>query len=179
MFLLGVIVGRGTAPVRIDIGKLQKELADIKEAVLKKENLGFSIGASAPKETDLEFYEKLKDSGKDFSTEEKRQTETSKKTEKRPSVKPSTPRPPEKVPSPAGGVNVALQVASLKNPEVADEMVDRLKKKGYSAFKTTAVISGKGTWHRVRISGFQNREQVESTKRRLKKDGFPVITVKQ
>ena len=33
MFVLGIFVGRGTAPVKFDIEKLQKELVALKEAV--------------------------------------------------------------------------------------------------------------------------------------------------
>ena len=38
-----ILIGRGTAPVQFDIEKLQKELASLKEAVIKKEELRFKI----------------------------------------------------------------------------------------------------------------------------------------
>jgi len=37
MFVLGVLVGRDTVPVKFDIEKLQKELVALKEAVIRKE----------------------------------------------------------------------------------------------------------------------------------------------
>ena len=37
MFALGILVGRGTAPVRFDIHQLQKELAELKKKTLKEE----------------------------------------------------------------------------------------------------------------------------------------------
>jgi hypothetical protein len=37
MFILGIFVGRGTAPLQFDIKKLQNELAALKEDVVKKE----------------------------------------------------------------------------------------------------------------------------------------------
>ena len=43
MFVLGVLVGRGTAPVHFDIESLQKELAALKEAVQKKEQEWLSL----------------------------------------------------------------------------------------------------------------------------------------
>ena len=43
MFVLGILIGRGIAPVQFDIEKLQKELASLKEAVIKKEELRFKM----------------------------------------------------------------------------------------------------------------------------------------
>jgi cell division septation protein DedD len=61
MFGMGILVGRGMAPVQFDITKLEKELASLKEAVLKKENARTEelagIRGDAP---GLEFYEDLK-----------------------------------------------------------------------------------------------------------------------
>lgn len=179
MFLLGVIVGRGTAPVRIDIDKLQKELAGLKEAVLKKEKLKFSTDPNIPKETDLDFYEKLKDSNQNAPNAERRLTAPPKKVEKKSPTKPETSQPNEKTKAPARGEKIVLQVASLKDPKIADEMVARLKAKGFSAFRATAELSGKGTWYRVRIAGFQTQKQVETAIQRLKKEGFSVMVVKQ
>jgi len=36
MFILGVLVGRGTAPVQFDTQALQKELATLRDAMMKK-----------------------------------------------------------------------------------------------------------------------------------------------
>ena len=61
MFVLGIFVGRGTAPVQFDIEKLQKELIALKEAVVKREQSRFKIDSDAVKnKTDLDFYEALK-----------------------------------------------------------------------------------------------------------------------
>ena len=37
MFVLGVLVGRGTAPINFDIQALQKELLELKESMVKQE----------------------------------------------------------------------------------------------------------------------------------------------
>jgi hypothetical protein len=37
MFVLGVMVGRGTAPVHFDTQALQEELAALRDAMMKKE----------------------------------------------------------------------------------------------------------------------------------------------
>ena len=61
MFVLGIFVGRGTAPIRFDMKALQKELIELKETVLRKEKERFkAYMATAHKKTDLDFYEALK-----------------------------------------------------------------------------------------------------------------------
>ena len=66
MFVLGIFVGRGTAPVKFDIKKLQKELVVLKEAVVKKEQKLFKIDSDVVKnKTDFGFYEALKENQKD------------------------------------------------------------------------------------------------------------------
>lgn len=63
MFVLGILVGRGTAPVQFDIKKLHEELASLKAAVIKKERLRFKIDSGAAgHRTDMDFYEGLKKS---------------------------------------------------------------------------------------------------------------------
>ena len=37
MFVLGIMVGRGMAPVNMDVGKLEKELADLKAKMMAQE----------------------------------------------------------------------------------------------------------------------------------------------
>jgi len=65
MFVLGVLVGRDSAPVKFDIEKLQKELVALKEAVIKREQKRFKIDSDAVKnKTDFGFYEALKETKK-------------------------------------------------------------------------------------------------------------------
>lgn len=66
MFVLGVLVGRGTAPVRFDIDRLQEELTQLRGALAERVRQP-ARPAPAPRHdkplepTDLEFYEDLKD----------------------------------------------------------------------------------------------------------------------
>ena len=61
MFILGILVGRGTAPVQFDVQKLEKELIALKEVVLKKEKERMEDYADTTKgTTELDFYEDLK-----------------------------------------------------------------------------------------------------------------------
>jgi hypothetical protein len=60
MFILGIFVGRETAPVRFDIEKLQNELTALKEKVVKKELDQYKIDSNADvTKTKMKFYETL------------------------------------------------------------------------------------------------------------------------
>lgn len=68
MFVLGVLVGRGTAPVHFDTEALQKELANLRDAMLNKERetLERTIrGEDEAEKVPLEFYEELRKDGPD------------------------------------------------------------------------------------------------------------------
>ncbi len=182
MFILGIFVGRGTAPVQFDIEKLQKELVALKEAVIKKELGRFKIDPNAAdSKTNLGFYEALKDtrgSTKEYNSlhaeiSEQKRKSPAKKTE---SEKTRSAKAPKKEKAPAldkkneAGKNFTIQVASLKKPEAADRVVKKLMKKGYHAYITSAKIPGKGIWYRVRIGDFKTKAEARSTLNKLKKE---------
>jgi cell division septation protein DedD len=63
MFILGVLVGRGTAPVKFDIKKLSREIETLREADLKKQKAPVEVVTNEEKtKTTLGFYEELKKS---------------------------------------------------------------------------------------------------------------------
>lgn len=74
------------------------------------------------------------------------------------------------------GSPFAIQVASLPLRAPAEELVAQLQKKGHAAKLVQANIPGKGEYYRVRIHGFQSRE--EADKYRAEK-GIEGITVGQ
>ena len=160
MFVLGVLVGRGTSPVQFDIENLQKELTALKEAVIKKELTRFKIDANtANDKTDLGFYEELK--------------KTKNKDNDKKNPHPDTHQQQN------GSGNLVIQVASLKDVEIADTMVAKLVKKGYSAYRSVGKVPGKGTWYRVRIGPYTNENKVADVLERLKKDNLKPILIKQ
>ncbi|MDP7077160.1 MAG: hypothetical protein QGI64_02665, partial [Desulfobacterales bacterium] len=58
MFFLGILVGRGTAPVKFNIEKLQKKLAALKAEDINEKLTRFTIGSDFDKhKADLDFYE--------------------------------------------------------------------------------------------------------------------------
>jgi hypothetical protein len=70
MFILGVLVGRGTAPVQFDTQALQKELAALRDAMMKKERDALEKAIRGEdKKAPLEFYEALKKDDPDTTVE--------------------------------------------------------------------------------------------------------------
>ena len=66
MFAIGVLVGRGTSPLKIDISELQKKLADAREELAIQEQAQTAEKSDTVKDkTDLEFYEALKKNRED------------------------------------------------------------------------------------------------------------------
>ena len=62
MFAIGVLVGRGTAPIKFDIGELQRKLEFAKEdSAPKKQERRAEEAESIKDKTKLDFYEALKD----------------------------------------------------------------------------------------------------------------------
>ncbi len=188
MFILGVLVGRGTAPIHFDIQELQKELAALKMAYLQKEITRYKINAPETiDKSDLGFHEALK------SPERKAPVPTKpdrKNAASSPKKKSSPPDPrhvkpaakSDEVPSTAmdeSGRRYTIQVASSQKMSDADKMVARLKAKGYPAYLESAQIPGKGTWYRVRIGGFRNRTEADRFLAILKKENVKGIVLKR
>ncbi|MCD4805804.1 MAG: SPOR domain-containing protein [Desulfobacterales bacterium] len=188
MFVLGVLVGRDTVPVKFDIEKLQKELVALKEAVIKKEQKRFKIDSDGVRnKTDFGFYEALKETKKDKNNG----AGISKEQETKHLSKDETVKVKKRVISGKSKIinkdkqknltetdkKLTIQVASLKDSKDADEMVARLKKKGYPAYRISSNIPEKGIWHRVRIGYFKDKAEAGSTLNKLKKEKYGPILV--
>ena len=181
MFVLGVLVGRGTAPVHFDIESLQKELSELRQVVLDKEKNRFPIldDEADRKGEKFDFYVNLKKSAPEEKTAPA-VTKTPKPASpaaERPSAKPKTKAAGAKTePVPGLGADTisagekpyTIQVASVKEERSAAAMVDRLQVNGYPAYRERANIEGKGTWHRVRIGSFADAADAARTLEQLK-----------
>jgi DedD protein len=214
MFILGILVGRGTAPVQFDIEKLQNELAALKEDVVREELERFKIDSnSANNKTEMNFYEELKvtkeeDSLNIDTSEQKKELLPENKEEdglnidaseqKKEPLPENTVSEPKKIgPSEEAlsvkahqenkpktitktditNKNLTIQVASFKDPDVADKMVEELKKKGFPAYRSIGKVPGKGLWYRVRIGHFSSKSEAGSMLKMLKKDRLNAILV--
>jgi cell division septation protein DedD len=192
MFVLGIFVGRGTVPVKFDMEKLENELAALKEAVIKKEFDRYKLDSnSEDNKTKMGFYEALKNTGEEErlkadipqnkptplpkkTVSKTKKTAVTKKTLTSRKAKTATFRK-----SAEDNKNFTIQVAALKDPKVANNLVAKLKKKGYPAYRSIGKIPGKGIFYRIRIGSFKNRAEAGSTFNRLKKEKIKAIIVQR
>ena len=206
MFVLGILVGRGTAPVTFDTQALQKELADLRNAMTQKEQEAVEKAIRGEDEqAPLEFYEALKTEESDTavampvpqttpaapspSPAHQDNAEEKKPPHKKRVVlmakqgtvaKLPTPVKPRKAAAPptAAGT-LTIQVASMKDGAAAERIVANLKKDGYPAFLVRSVIPGKGLWFRVRVGSYASREQAAADIDRLTRSGKKPMLVKK
>ncbi|MDD2390381.1 MAG: SPOR domain-containing protein [Desulfobacterales bacterium] len=196
MFILGVLVGRETAPIKFDIEKIHHELAALKKTVDQKQQNRFKIiPEDMSGKNELEFYEALKvtddaesvempvDSGAVHIGAIPHKTAVLKKSEKRAEISKlvlaaEVDKPvisPEKE-SRKG--EYVIQVASMKDGSMCDALVSSLRKKGYPACRTEGNIPGKGIWFRVRIGSFKTRDEAAQTMQRLKNEKFKPMLIR-
>ena len=172
MFLLGVLVGRGTAPIKFDIDKLEQMLLSKRQAADKKEMEMVSGNIqSGPDKTKLDFYETLKKN----QTEEKLPPSKTKVDTKQPSG--STPVVSTHSSSVPGFYTV--QVASLRSKDSAQSIAANLIKKGFGAFIATSSSYRSGTWHRVRVGNFKKKSDAEKMAKKMRSESYKPIVVQQ
>jgi len=182
MFTVGVLVGRGNAPVEFDIQQLQNEIKALKAREKRAE--------TARSKVEPGFYEALK-----------------KPVEKTPPPAPRKPVPKQPVPPAVAEKKVAakpvpekagkaksekalrelggsdkpltIQVSSLKDHALAQQTATALKAAGYNAYVITAMVPGKGVWHRVRLGAFADKNEAAPAMKKLKSEGRrPILMAK-
>jgi len=194
MFVLGLLVGRGTAPIRFDIERLQDELASMKAATIEDTVQRYQVAfQDLDKDKNLGFHEALKDedtrlsaalpSGKSSSgSAAVDKVGVPKKAKDSEFQKPEagetarTAEPP-KTDAPEASGAWAIQVAATQDKTQGSELVDRLGSQGYAAYLVKADIDGKGTWYRVRVGGYPSRKAAESDLAKLEKERFSPMIV--
>jgi cell division septation protein DedD len=203
MFVLGIFVGREMVPVRFDIEKLQNELAALKKKDIKKELDQYKIDSNADvTKTKMKFYETLKKTGREDklsdnmvkpqkkSLPEKSvslpkvktpsQNLASARKEKKSGLKkPAQDTPPVVAKKERAGKNYTIQVASMRDSADADKLVNKLKKKGYPAYRSIGKIPGKGIWYRVRVGDFKSRTDGDHMLLQLKKEKLQAVVVQR
>ena len=203
MFGIGVLVGRGTSPLKIDISELQKKLKFARDELKKSEPAQIvKKSDSAKDKPELEFYESLKKNGDDAEMPEvssppliekpitpaapktpaipkkeskKRLTRTRAKVTQQVAV--SEKESVETSKPPPAGQPYTIQVAAFKSDQDADKLVAELKQKGFSAYRAIGKVPGKGIWYRVRVGDFKNKAEAGSTIAKLKTAGKKPILV--
>jgi cell division septation protein DedD len=193
MFCLGILVGRGSAPVHFDTKALQKELTALKQAALENSRKRY------PEEKPpLKFYEALKgppetvpppavagaavtplDVGEAPDPSVPRIVRAEKF--KKPSRTTGKFEKSDKADKAGKAVQArgwTVQVAALKDPADADRMVARLVQKGYAAYQLTEEIPGKGLWHRVRVGHYGQRQEARSDMEKLRGEHYSPLLMR-
>ena len=174
MFAVGVFVGRGTAPVQFDIPGLQARLKSLRDEAFKEDVQRYRIESETPGDRrPLKFREVLRkpvdpvaappaDTAGAPSPAARRPKSFSPAAAPADRSDPSAPAQAEDSSRP-----FILQVASMKDGAAAAAMVDKLKLRGYPAYRESIEIADKGQWYRVRIGEYADREAVEKIQSEL------------
>ena len=220
MFVLGVLVGRGTAPVKFDIAALEKKIgAPKKDDLAQQKKKPAQKGAVSVKDkTELDFYEVLEENKVDTKVPALQKPKAVERKIEKPAEKTVSPKPPKATPpkrapaktdsqkaapskskpvatsqkkksttgkvaaiekTHAPGPIYTIQAASVKDAKDADQLVQKLKKSGYPAYRAIGKIPGKGIWFRVRIGEYKSKSEALGIMKKLKKDGLkPILVMK-
>jgi len=65
-------------------------------------------------------------------------------------------------------IRYTIQIGSYPDRNMAEEEMRSIKKRGYAAFLVASAIPDKGTWYRVRIGSFSNKQSAEKLAAELK-----------
>jgi cell division protein FtsN len=184
MFTLGVIVGRGFSPVRFDVEKLKKELMALKQQAMKREQTLYEKNADKLSRKDsLDFYELLTDKKEQArlkpSSKAQQQSGKAKQEARTSRGRLSKAKPEVRAKGPTFEGLFTLQVASLKDLARAREVISDLKDKGYAAYEVTAHVPGKGTYHRVRVGHFKDRNEAKQAAARLRGEKLEPIIISE
>jgi len=191
MFGMGVMVGRGTAPVHFDVDQLKRTLDSLQKSAREPQKPGGTpVESTEMKDkTKLDFYEALAKSKEDTDLPilpkpappppGVRPEPAAPKPVEAPAPKPekaASAQPPAAPAAPASaaapGKALTVQVAAVKSEDEARRMLDRLRQRGYAGYIEPVTTPDKGTFYRVRMGEFPSREFARSTLDRLQKDGF-------
>lgn len=198
MFVLGLLVGRGTVAVPRKGPHLEGQLAELKEKALAEEREKM---AALAKESTEEIGElgiwKLKEKTpakppvkarptptpvKPKATPPPRAAESAKEDRApapapKPAPKPAAPKPEAKAAAAkpeAGPARFTVQVAAFKDLESAGKLVAALRAKGYPAYQ---LKGGQDAWFRVRVGAFDSRPAAEAMLKKLQAEKHKAVVV--
>jgi cell division septation protein DedD len=167
MFIIGVLVGRGTAPVKFDIDGLQTKLEISKQDQKKKAGGQLRGDSSIVKDkTKLDFYEALPEDRKDTKIDEKKSTRViSKKVEPLPDKK-----PPKTTGKKATQKSTPKKETAVKSGAVNKEPAKQPPKQ-HIASKSEAKPSEKV--YTVQVAAVKVAKDADRLVAQLKKKGYP------
>jgi FtsZ-interacting cell division protein ZipA len=141
MFVLGILVGRGTAPVKFDIAAIEKKIA-----ASKKDDRGkpekmpaHKDSATLKDKTKLEFYEALKENSEDTKIPALQQPKIIKQKIEKPAPKAVSPKPQETTPQkPTSEKAVSQKAGAQKSQPVKTSQKDAPTKQKVAPVRKTS-----------------------------------------
>jgi cell division protein FtsN len=177
MFVIGVLVGRDTAPIKFDLENLRVEHPYTEQKQEETKQGGLSGDTATMKDkTKLGFYERLPEDRKEKSVAD---PAGQVKDAQKPKPKAKDSKKVAATAKKAAGATYTVQAASFKKAEDADKLLARLKKKGFPAYRTLGKVPQKGIWFRIRVGNYGTRSEANQTLNKLRKLGLKPIVVKQ
>ena len=200
MFVLGIMVGRGTAPMPQINQSIEQKLAELKappvDQTPEKPNPPADQEESIPV-TELKFYEELKET-KPAPTPKlpapkplkpvtpvptepppvksapapRAEIKPAPKTQAPPKDQKPVPAVKKTTPEPSQSGHFTIQVAAVKNIGGAVKLVELLRGEGFDAYQMSSKSENGETWYRVRVGAFKDRSEAQPTLSRLSKMNF-------
>jgi len=184
IFVLGILVGRGFLPGAVTtISDLRSQISKLQEMVRNKKTDNRMALKKPTPDPKLAFYEKLSSKKDEVKNNQKPEKEAG---------SPKKTTPPKKVediqkrlldeqkkkdsnsiqtakrePEPlTSGIQYTVQIASLRDKEKAEKLINSLIDRGYQAYYYEAKVNGK-TYYRVRCGRFSDRADAGDYARKL------------
>lgn len=171
MFILGVLVGRGTAPVKFDIAAIEKKLTDATKTdpAAQPEMPAQKDDLTVKDKTKLGFYEELKENREDLKTPvlqppKAAADKVGEKVEKTLSQKPA----PDKTASPATVPEETKPAAIAPDKELKQD------KEKVAAVANTSTA---GPAYTIQAASVRDSKDADRLVEKLKKAGYPAYSV--
>lgn len=183
-FFLGVLVGRGTSPLRFDVQALQKEIAALREGETREAIQRFreSMDGSG-KDHPLDFYDVLKKDDKPrpapagVDKPVARKAPVAKPAPASAAIAAPAAKSAAQPPAPKNANGPSVQVAAMREAEAAERIVQLLNSQGFAARTVRTKTADRGVWYRVRIGPFTDRQAANEARDRLSRLNYEAIVV--
>jgi cell division protein FtsN len=177
MFLLGVMVGRESSPVKFDTAEFQKRLGVIAGRVDNEKKKQGRI--------ELKFYDVLEkpESGENNGPPPETLRADGGKNRVIPVKTSRKRRTYKKQDHQIAGIraedkNYTIQVAAYRNIKDAETRISLLEKKGFAGYKIKGVKNGV-VWYRVRLGFFKTFDSASEMKKKLNRAGIKAFIIKR
>jgi cell division septation protein DedD len=179
MFILGILVGRGTAPVKFDIAALEKKLE-----ASKKGDGGDQGKAPAPKKpitvkdkTKLEFYEALKENKVDTNIPALQKPKVAERRIEKPAEKTVSKEAQKKTAANSASQKSASQKAVPEKPETTASPQKKESTKEKEKAAAVARTNAKGPVYTIQAASVKDPKDADRLVQKLKKNGYPAYRV--